>query len=180
MLFAKRVPTLPEGGTSYFADQAGAELRRRGIERAKEVCAIQDGAEWIQGFVHGHRHDALRILDFAHAASYVYEIADKVREGEDMYQPGGWMLSCTGSSMRGPRGCCATSRARPVNSSAFVSSRPNDRRRIRLPCPFRRHRSHHARRPGAQRLSIAGGGRPFPLACSSKQAAQKNETHPSF
>jgi hypothetical protein len=64
-----------------FADQASAELRRRGIERAKQVCAIQDGAEWIQGFVQGHRHDAVRILDFAHAASYVYEIADKVREG---------------------------------------------------------------------------------------------------
>jgi len=64
-----------------FADQASAELRRRGIERAKDVCAIQDGAEWIQGFVQSHRHDALRILDFAHAAKYVYEIADKVREG---------------------------------------------------------------------------------------------------
>ena len=46
-----------------FADQASAELRRRGIERAKEVCAIQAGAEWIQGFVQGHRPDALRILD---------------------------------------------------------------------------------------------------------------------
>ena len=46
-----------------FADQASAELRRRGIERAKQVCAIQDGAEWIQGFVQSHRHDALRILD---------------------------------------------------------------------------------------------------------------------
>jgi hypothetical protein len=65
---------------AIFADQASAELRRRGIERAKEVCAIQDGAEWIQGFVQGHRHDALRILDFAHAASYICEIADKVRE----------------------------------------------------------------------------------------------------
>jgi hypothetical protein len=64
-----------------FADQASAEVRRRGIERAKKVCAIQDGAEWIQDFVQGHRHDALRILDFAHAASYVNEIADKVRVG---------------------------------------------------------------------------------------------------
>jgi hypothetical protein len=63
-----------------FADQASAEMRRRGVERAKEVCAIQDGAEWIQGFVQGHRHDALRILDFAHAASYLCEIAAKVRE----------------------------------------------------------------------------------------------------
>jgi hypothetical protein len=64
-----------------FADQASAEVRRRGIKRAKEVCAIQDGAEWIQGFVQGHRHDVLRILDFAHAAGYVNEIADKVRDG---------------------------------------------------------------------------------------------------
>ena len=46
-----------------FADQASAQTRRRGVERAKEVCAIQDGAEWIQGFVQDHRHDALRILD---------------------------------------------------------------------------------------------------------------------
>ena len=45
------------------------------------MCAIQDGAEWIQGVVQGHRHDAVRILDFAHAASYVYESADKIREG---------------------------------------------------------------------------------------------------
>jgi hypothetical protein len=29
---------------------------------------------------HGHRHDALRILDFAHAATYIIEIAKKVRE----------------------------------------------------------------------------------------------------
>jgi hypothetical protein len=72
--FARMAPA------AIFADQASAELRRRGIERAKEVCAIQDGAEWIQGFVQGHRHDALRILDFAHAANYVCEIADKVRE----------------------------------------------------------------------------------------------------
>ena len=64
-----------------FADQASAEVRRRGVERAKEVCAIQDGAEWIQGFVQSHRHDALRMLDFARAASYVSEIADQVREG---------------------------------------------------------------------------------------------------
>jgi len=95
-----------------FADQASAEVRRRGIERAKEVCAIQDGAEWIQGFVQSHRHDALRILDFAHAASYVCEIADKLREGGG-HLPGlgGWMASCTGSSMRGQHACCATSAA---------------------------------------------------------------------
>lgn len=73
-----------------FGDQASAEVRRRGIERAKHVCAIQDGAEWIQGFVQGHRHDALRILDFAHAASYISAIADKVRQGAG-HLPARWV-----------------------------------------------------------------------------------------
>jgi len=75
---------------STFADQASAEVRRRGIERAKQVCAIQDGAEWIQGFVSGQRSDALRILDFAHAASYVSEIADKIREAGG-HLPSTWL-----------------------------------------------------------------------------------------
>jgi len=62
-----------------FADLASSEIRRRGVERADEVAALQDGAEWIVGFVHGHRADAIYILDFAHAASYVNEIADLAR-----------------------------------------------------------------------------------------------------
>jgi hypothetical protein len=82
--FARMAPA----GT--FADQASAEVRRRGIERAKQVCALQDGAEWIQGFVDGHRHDAVRILDFAHAAGYINEIADKVREARG-HLPAQWL-----------------------------------------------------------------------------------------
>jgi hypothetical protein len=82
--FARMAPA------ATFADQASAEVRRRGIERAKQVCAIQDGAEWIQGFVHSHRHDAVRILDFAHAAGYVSEIADMVREAGG-HLPARWL-----------------------------------------------------------------------------------------
>lgn len=62
-----------------FGDLASSEIRRRGVERAREVAALQDGAEWIVGFVHGHRADAVYILDFAHAASYVNESADLAR-----------------------------------------------------------------------------------------------------
>ena len=43
------------------------ETHRRGTETAKTVCAVHDGAEWIQGFVDLHRPDAVRILDFPHA-----------------------------------------------------------------------------------------------------------------
>lgn len=57
-----------------FADLASFEMRRRRVDQAKEVVALNDGAEWIVGFVQGHRADALRILDFAHAAQYIAEI----------------------------------------------------------------------------------------------------------
>lgn len=59
-----------------FSEQASAEIRRRGVDRAKAVCAVQDGAEWLVGLTHSHRADALRILDFAHAAGRVAAIGD--------------------------------------------------------------------------------------------------------
>ena len=51
-----------------FQRLALVETQRRGLETAKAVAAITDGAEWIQGFIDFHRPDALRILDFAHAS----------------------------------------------------------------------------------------------------------------
>ena len=62
-----------------FEEAALVETHRRGLERATEVCAVQDGAEWLQGLVDYHRADAVRILDFAHAAQYVNEIGEAVR-----------------------------------------------------------------------------------------------------
>jgi hypothetical protein len=44
-----------------------------------EVCAVQDGAEWLQGLVDYHRADAVRILDFAHAAEYINAIGQAVQ-----------------------------------------------------------------------------------------------------
>jgi hypothetical protein len=43
------------------------ELYHRGIERADQVVAVNDGATWIQGWVAFHCPTAVRILDFAHA-----------------------------------------------------------------------------------------------------------------
>ena len=63
----------------HFAEAALVETHRRGLERAAEVCAVQDGAPWLQGLVDYHRADAVRILDFAHAAEYVNEIGQAVQ-----------------------------------------------------------------------------------------------------
>ena len=70
---------------SRLADAASFEratllhTHRRGLEQAAEVCAVQDGAQWLQGLVDYHRADAVRMLDFAHAAEYINEIGKAVQ-----------------------------------------------------------------------------------------------------
>ena len=75
------------GELSYFSRLADAEsfgrlalvaTHRRGTETAHTVCAVSDGAEWIQGFVDLHRPDAVRILDFPHALGYVAQAGHAV------------------------------------------------------------------------------------------------------
>lgn len=84
-------PQLVQGETviqttqhSYFSRLADAdtftrlalvETQRRGVETAAAVVAVTDGAEWIQKFIDHHRPDAVRILDFPHAAEYVNTFA---------------------------------------------------------------------------------------------------------
>lgn len=54
-----------------FAELALPELHRRGTETAGLVCAVMDGAEWLQHFTDCYRPDAVRILDFPHAAEHL-------------------------------------------------------------------------------------------------------------
>src|SRR5258708_21287426 len=63
----------------HFTQASLVETHRRGLERAVAVCAVQDGAEWLRGLVDYHRADAVRILDFAHAAEYLNEIGQAVQ-----------------------------------------------------------------------------------------------------
>ncbi len=60
----------------HFTDLAEVETRRRHLVQAKEVCAVMDGAEWLQVFVEIHRRDAVRILDFPHAAEHVNKLLE--------------------------------------------------------------------------------------------------------
>lgn len=61
-----------------FTRWARVETERRGTETAGIVCAVMDGAEWLQHFVDHHRPDAVRILDFPHAAQRVCAAAQAV------------------------------------------------------------------------------------------------------
>ena len=52
------------------------EMHRRGVENAKAVAAVMDGAEWLQSFTDYHCPKAVRILDFAHAAEHINQIGE--------------------------------------------------------------------------------------------------------
>lgn len=71
-----------------FIDLAPCETHRRGVETAGVVAAVNDGALWGQRSVDAHRPDAVRVLDFGHAASYMSVAAQGV------YGPG--TVKCSG------------------------------------------------------------------------------------
>jgi hypothetical protein len=61
-----------------FGQAALCETHRRGLETAAQVVAVTDGAEWEQGFIDYHREDAVRVLDFPHAAEYIARMGTTV------------------------------------------------------------------------------------------------------
>jgi hypothetical protein len=70
-----------------FERLALVETHRRGTETARQVCAVTDGAEWEQRFIDWHREDAVRILDFSHAAEYIAAAGQAVLgEGTPLFQ----------------------------------------------------------------------------------------------
>jgi hypothetical protein len=84
---------------SYFSRKVSAqefgrlalvEMQRRGVENAKEVAAVMDGADWEQGFVDFHCPGAIRILDFAHAAEHINQIGEYLH-GEHTPESHAWL-----------------------------------------------------------------------------------------
>ena len=95
----------PEGGEvhtkniSYFSRKVSAEkfdrlalveIHHRGIENARKVAAVMDGAEWEQGFTDHHCPQAVRILDFPHAAEHISALGACLY-GENTPETKGWL-----------------------------------------------------------------------------------------
>jgi len=98
---------------SYFSRKVNAdafqrlalvEMHRRGVEHAKEVAAIMDGAEWEQSFTDYHCPHAIRILDFLHAAEHMNGIGEALY-GEHTPESQAWLLENRPDTLQ----CCRTS-----------------------------------------------------------------------
>lgn len=61
-----------------FTTLAAGEVHRRGVERAGIVAGVVDGALWCQAFFDAHCPQAVRILDFPHAAQRLTALAEAV------------------------------------------------------------------------------------------------------
>jgi hypothetical protein len=82
----KGFPIRDEGSTSYvgfietaedFGDRIYAEALSRGLEKAKKVCVIGDGAQWIWNIADFHFPGAIQIIDLYHAREHYWEVAKK-------------------------------------------------------------------------------------------------------
>jgi hypothetical protein len=84
-------PVRDEESTSYvgaielaeaFGPRIYQEAKRRGLDRAKEVCVLGDGAPWIWNIADEHFYGATQVVDLYHAREYYWKVG-KACFGQD-------------------------------------------------------------------------------------------------
>ncbi|EFH86702.1 ISKra4-like element ISKra2 family transposase [Ktedonobacter racemifer] len=86
-----------------FATLADVEMRERGVRQAQEIGAVTDGAEWLQGFLNLHCPQALRILDFPHAAEHLHLLIQALQQAGLVLPDDLLERACHRLKHRGPR-----------------------------------------------------------------------------
>lgn len=100
-----------------FRRLAVGEFCRRGTFSAQKVCAVVDGAEWLQKFVDWHVPQAVRILDFPHAAEHL-NLAAQATFGSGTVEARQWLERCRHELRHGdPDRVLASLRALPTECS---------------------------------------------------------------
>lgn len=81
---AKGLPVRDPDSTTYvagiesstlFGERIGQEARRRGVEHARRVVALTDGAAYNKTILQTHFPTALSIIDLYHAREHLHELA---------------------------------------------------------------------------------------------------------
>lgn len=90
-----------------------------GLNQAKEVVVLGDGADWIGNLAAEHFHGATEILDYFHAAEHVWKLG-KALYGEESPQGKRWAQTrCHDLKEKGPKGLLrALSRRKTVTPEA--------------------------------------------------------------
>ncbi len=92
-------PIRDEASTSYvgsietseeFGNRIYRESRMRGIEKAKKVCVIGDGAPWIWNLADLQFYSAIQIIDIYHAREHCWSIGKEIF-GTGKEKMGSWV-----------------------------------------------------------------------------------------
>lgn len=101
-----------------FIRETALPCYERGIARAETVVAVTDGAVWLQELIDAHCPDAVRILDFPHAAEYLCQAA-QAAFGPGTKETTAWISTWLHELKVGePRVVIAAIRALPVPDEA--------------------------------------------------------------
>lgn len=73
-----------------FATEQWAEAARRGVERARRVTTVNDGAVWIWNLVSLCYPGALQVVDWWHVVDRLWKVANLVF-GQGTEEGGGWV-----------------------------------------------------------------------------------------
>jgi hypothetical protein len=131
-----------------------------GLNQAKEVVVLGDGAEWIWNLAAEHFHGATEILDYFHAAEHIWKLS-KALYGEESPQGKRWAQTrCRDLKEKGPKGLLrALSRRNKVT--------PEVQEALRLARGyFRNHRKRMEYGKFRARGLMIGSG-PVEAACKS-------------
>lgn len=144
--------------SEQFGHRLYALALEAGVESAREVVVIGDGAEWIWNLAAHHYPGATQIVDYWHACQHIHEFA-RTYYGENSSQGRHWTdKHCRDLKHKGPRKLLrALSCMRPQTLEQAAA--------IRL---VRGYFEHHAQRMAYDRFRAAGlmiGSGPVEAAC---------------
>lgn len=71
------------GSRANFSQLLWIEAHRRGVEQAKTIVFIGDGARWLWQAAEDLFPKAIQILDWYHASSYVWKVAQALHPAEE-------------------------------------------------------------------------------------------------
>lgn len=106
-----------------FIDWVDLPLHQAGTAQAGTVVAVQDGADWLSQLLDAHCPDAVRILDFPHAAEYLTKAA-QAAFGAGTAETSAWLDTWLHALKHGnPDRVIAAVRALPAPSAEAVAVR---------------------------------------------------------
>ena len=129
-----------------------------GLEHAREVVVLGDGADWIWNLAAEHFHGATEILDYYHAAAYLWKLVP-VLYGEDSPQGQRWAEErCRDLQAHGPQALLRALRRRKPRSEAA-------REALRLALGYFGTHRRRMDYPGFRKRGLMIGSGPVEAAC---------------